>query len=143
MSEKKHLSNKEMKFAQKVAEGIPKTDAVIEAGYGPGSRVSARSMGYALSKRPHVQQKIEELRRAQSRKLMEHLPDLIKEMLDLALGNSKASGYNARVQFEALRDLMDRIPGMGKKEKIQVSDDDFPAELLRLLNRLNTDEGEA
>jgi hypothetical protein len=143
MSDKKHLSNKEMKFAQMVAEGYPKTDAVIEAGYNPGSRVNASSMGHQLSKRPRIRQKIEELRLAQGRKLMENLPDLLKEMLDLALGKSKASGYNARVQFEALRDLLDRIPGMGKKEKIQITDDDFPAELLRMLNRLNTDEGEA
>jgi len=143
MSDDKHLSDKEMKFAELVASGVSYTDAIIESGYNPKNRGTAGSMGNQLVKRPHVQQKIEELRQAQGKKLMMHLPELVQEMLRLALGKSKAKNYSARVQFEALRDLLDRIPGMGKKEKIQVTEEDFPAELLRLLNRLNRDEGEA
>jgi phage terminase small subunit len=145
MGEKQYLADKELKFAQLVAEGVPRSRAIIEAGYSPSPK-NAAIMGSAYAKKPHIQQKIEELRKAQGRKLMESLPDLLKEMLKLALGGKdaeKTPGYNARVQFEALRDLLDRIPGMGKKEKIQVSDEEFPAELLRLLNRLNADEGEA
>lgn len=143
MSDEKHLSDREMKFAQLVAEGVPRNRAIQESGYNPKNNVSAKSMGYTIYNRPRVRQKVEELRKAHGRKLMEKLPDFLKEMSDLALGKSKTQGYNARVQFEALRDLLDRIPGMGKKEKIQISEEDFPAELLRLLNRLNADEGEA
>lgn len=143
MSERKHLTDRELKFAQLVASGVTKREAIERSGYNPGSRDSASTMGTVVSRRPRVRQKIEELRKAQGRKLMEQLPEFLKEMCDLALGRSKTQGYNARVQFEALRDLLDRIPGMGKKEKIQISEEEFPAELLRMLNRLNADEGEA
>lgn len=146
MSDIKYLTDKELKFAQKVAEGLPRSKAIIEAGYSPKNAQNAYSMGSVYYNKPHVREKIEELRKAQGRKLMENLPHLLKEMLKLALGGEDTKsipGYNARVQFEALRDLLDRIPGMGKREKIQISDEEFPAELLRLLNRLNADEGEA
>lgn len=136
-----HLTDQEKKFAELKVSGKTHADAVVEAGYHPSTRASANVMGVNLYKKPIIQNRIDELRKAEARKLMEKLPDLIKEMLNLALGISCDKG--SRVQFEAVRDLLDRIPGMGKKEKIQLTDEHFPTELLKLLNRLNINEGEA
>lgn len=136
-----YLTDQEKKFAELKVSGKSHADAVISAGYHPGTRASANAMGVSLYKKPIIQDRIDKLRKAEARKLMEKLPDLIKEMLDLAMGRSCDKG--SRVQFEAVRDLLDRIPGMGKKEKIQITDEHFPAELLKLLNRLNINEGEA
>jgi len=140
---KSDLTEKELKFAELKSLNISHSDAVRRAGYNVTNDNSAASLGYTLTKKPLVQEKIQELKQAQAKKLMEHLPELLQNMLDMALGKSQTPNFNARVQFEAIRDLLDRIPGMGKKEKIHVSTEEFPAELLRLMNRLNADEGEA
>ena len=135
------LTDQEKKFADLKVSGKTHADAVVEAGYHPSTRASANAMGVNLYKKPIIQNRIDELRKAEARKLMEKMPDLIKEMVDLAMGKTVERG--SRVHFEAVRDLMDRIPGLGKKEKIQLTDEHFPAELLKLLNRLNINEGEA
>ena len=147
MSDKQYLTEKEQKFVENKALGKTGAESVRLAGYGVTTPQSAKSLGYNLMQKPIIAQKIQELRKAQSKKLIEHLPDLLQKMLDLALGKTKGpsdkSVEGTRIQFEAVRDLLDRIPGMGKKEKVSYSEEDFPADVLRVLNRFMNDEGEA
>lgn len=75
----KPLKPKEKMFVQEVLRGASNADAVVAAGYKPSTPESKRNMGYAVSKRPHVQNALQKA-------IEERYPDLPKAAADTIFG---------------------------------------------------------
>ena len=124
------LNARQEKFAQKVAKGLSKTQAAMDAGYSPKNAARA---GVMLSGRnhPRIQARINELQKRAANRvtltLASHLTDL-KDIRDRALQNGS---YSSAVAAEVARGkaaglyinkselTINKIEQMSKREVIE------------------------
>ncbi|KAF0218565.1 MAG: hypothetical protein FD174_2865 [Geobacteraceae bacterium] len=114
------LTKREQFFCQEVARGRSQTAAALEA-FDCGSRDSAKSLGSALAKAPHIQEAIQELmervgltREKRVRKLGEHV-------------DSKDAGVSLKALDMSFK-LADEYPAQ-KQVSVSVNMDWFPVDL--------------